>query len=177
MTEPYVGEIQLFGFNFAPYQWATCSGQLIGVRQNTTLYSLLGTQYGGDGVNTFALPNFGGSAANSRGTGPGLSPRVMGEMIGTPNVMLVSPEMPAHTHAAQIYMTRGTAGRVTTPVAGAAPSNPIAAQGFTNDGQVTTAFSPVMLAPTGNNEAHPNQQPFLTVNYSIALYGVFPSFN
>ena len=178
MTEPYIGEIQLFGFPYAPYQWATCAGQLVPIRQNTALFSLLGISYGGDGVNTFALPDFRGNAANNKGQGPGLTPRVIGETLGTPTVTVLSPEMPMHTHTAQIYMARGTTARVNTPANGAAPSNCTMAHGFTNDTvPPDTMFNPMMLYPTGGTQPHPNQQPYLAVNYSIALQGVFPSFN
>lgn len=175
MTEPYLGEIQLFGFDFAPLNWALCSGQIMPIQQNTTLYSLLGAQYGGNGQTNFALPNFGGNAANSQGEGPGLTPRVVGEIVGQPRVMLLPDEMPRHTHTAQIYMARGTPGRVNTPAPGVAPSNPTTAQGFVTDGQPDTPFAPLTLYPTGGNLPHNNQQPFLTVNYCIALRGVFPN--
>lgn len=178
MTEPFLGEIQLLGFPFAPTNWANCYGQLIPVRQNTALFSLLGANYGGDGVNTFALPNFGGNAANNQGTGPGLTPRRIGDAFGETGVTVLIPEMPTHTHTAQVYMARGTAGRVNVPPTGCAPSNCTAAQGFTNDAVAPdTMFNPLMLSTAGRTQPHPNQQPFLAVNYSIALQGVFPSFN
>lgn len=176
MTEPFLGEIQLFGFPYAPYQWATCSGQIIPIQQNTALFSLIGTQYGGDGRTTFALPNFGGNAGDNQGQGPGLTRRVVGEMIGESNVTLMITELPPHTHAAQIYMTRGTTARVGTPATGAAPSNPTASQGFVTDGAPNTTFNPLAIGPAGGTQPHPNQQPYLTLNYSMALAGVFPSF-
>lgn len=177
MTNPFVGEIQLFGFGFAPAGWATCSGQIVPLRQNPTLYSLLGTLYGGDGVNTFALPNFGGNAAMSQGQGPGLTPRPIGSMLGAPNVTLLNDEMPRHTHAADIYMARGGAARVNVPQRGCAPSNCTSAQGFTADSTPPdTSFHPLTLSPAGGGQFHNNQQPYLVLNYSIALQGVFPSF-
>lgn len=176
MTEPYIGEIQLFGFPYAPYQWATCSGQLIPIQQNTALFSLLGTQYGGDGKTTFALPNFGGNAGDNQGQGPGLTRRVVGEMIGESSVTLLINELPQHTHVAQIYMARSTTARVGTPVTGAAPSNVAGAQAFVTDGAPDTVLNPMAIGPAGNTQPHPNQQPYLALNYSIALQGVFPSF-
>lgn len=177
MTEPYVGEIQLFGFPFAPAHWATCNGQIMAIQQNTTLFALIGTLYGGDGRVTFALPNFGGMAGDNQGQGPGLTQRFVGEMVGEPNVNLLVNEMPMHTHAAQVYLARGVTARVDTPVTGCAPTNCTASHGFTTDGAAPNAlFNPMMLAPAGGGQSHPNQQPFLAVNYSIALQGVFPSF-
>ncbi|ATQ44121.1 phage tail protein [Caulobacter mirabilis] len=176
MTEPFIGEIQLFGFPFAPAKWATCSGQLIPIQQNTALFSLLGTQYGGNGTTNFALPNFGQYSPDNQGQGPGLTPRTVGEMVGTPTVTLLQNEMPAHTHTAQIYMARGVTARVGTPQANSAPSNPTAAQGFVTTGAPDTVLSPMTLAMSGGGLPHENSQPYLTVNFSIALQGVFPSF-
>lgn len=177
MTNPFVGEIQLFGFPFAPVGWATCSGQIVPLRQNPALYSLLGTNYGGDGVNTFALPNLNGFSAMDQGTGPGLTPRRVGDLVGTTGVTLQNDQMPMHTHAAQIYMARGTAARVNTPQTNCAPSNCTMAQGFTNDATPPdTTFHPMTLSPAGGGQIHPNQQPYLVLNYSIAMQGVFPSF-
>ena len=178
MTEPYVGEIQLFGFPYAPAHWATCNGQIIAIQQNTTLFALIGALYGGNGSTNFALPNFAGLAGDNQGQGPGLTPRVVGETVGEPNVSLMSTEMPMHTHAAQIYMTRGSTARVAVPAPQCAPSNCTASHGFINDGTApNTMFSPMMLQPAGGSQPHMNQQPYLAVNYSIALQGVFPAFN
>src|SRR5512147_1323284 len=105
MTDPFVGEIRIFGFNFAPRGWATCNGQLMPISQNTALFSLLGTYYGGDGKSTFGLPNLQDSGPVHQGQGPGLSERFIGEQSGIPNVTLIETEMPVHTHS-----PRGTGG-------------------------------------------------------------------
>lgn len=177
MTEPFIGEIQLYAFDFAPYRWATCNGQIVPLQQNTALFSLLGTLYGGNGTSNFALPNFGGNAGNSQGQGPGLSPYTAGETLGSPQVTLLSTEMPAHTHTAQIYMARGSTARIRQPVAGAAVTTPAGSQAFVIDGQVNTLMSPMCLSTAGSTLPHDNMQPYLTLNYSIALQGNFPSFN
>src|SRR4029453_7998397 len=100
MSEPFLGQIQAFGFNFAPRGWATCDGQILPIAQNTALFSLLGTTYGGNGVNTFGLPDLRGRVAVHQGNGPGLSPYVIGEVTGTESVTLILTQMAAHNHAA-----------------------------------------------------------------------------
>ena len=100
MTDQFVGEIRMFGGNFAPVGWAMCNGQIVAISQNTALFSLLGTMYGGDGKTTFALPNLQGSAVMNSGSGPGLTPRIQGEVGGAPNVTLIASGIPAHTHQA-----------------------------------------------------------------------------
>lgn len=176
MTEPYIGEIQLFGFNYAPKDWATCSGQIMPVRQNTALFSLIGAYYGGDGRATFGLPNFGASAANNQGQGPGLSLYNIGELSGSAQTTVLEAQMPSHFHTAQIYMARGAVARVGVPTPGAAPSNPSGSQAFVVEGGPDTTMSSSTLNVTGGSQPHPNEQPYLTLNYSIALVGTFPSF-
>jgi microcystin-dependent protein len=176
MTEPFIGEIQLFGFSYPPYGWASCNGATLAIRQNTALYSLLGAQYGGDGVNTFQLPNFTNRAANNQGPGPGLDNRTMGEAYGENAVTLTTDTMPAHNHQLVVYATRAATDKVGAPVAGAAITPPGQSHAFIPNVGPTTTLSPMVLAPSGGNGPHENRQPFLAVNYSIALQGNYPAF-
>jgi microcystin-dependent protein len=177
MTEPYFGEIQIFGFPYAPANWANCTGALMAIRQNTALFSLIGIQYGGDGTVTFALPNFANCTAVSQGQGPGLTNRVMGEMFGENAVSLTVETMPSHAHQVEVYATRAATAKVGTPVPGAAITPPALAQAFVPAGVPNTTLAPMILAPSGSNVPHENRQPFLALNYCIALQGVFPSFD
>lgn len=177
MTEPFLGEIQIFGFSFAPKDWADCNGSLMSIQQATALFSLLGTQYGGDGVRTFALPNFARYAACGQGAGPGLTPRVMGEIFGEDGVTLGNDEMPMHNHLISTYGVRGTANRTGTPVAGAALTNPTNGSAYVPNATGDTTFSPIMLSPAGGNGAHENRQPYLALGFCISQQGVYPSFN
>jgi len=176
MTTPFVGEIQIFGFPYAPKSWANCTGGLMAIRQNTALFSLIGAQYGGNGTTTFALPDFVNCAAVSQGQGPGLTNREMGEMFGENAVTLTDDTMPPHLHQFEVYATRAATAKVGTPVPGAAITPPGLSQAFIPDGVPDTTLAPMVLAPSGNNGPHENRQPFLALNYSIALQGVFPSF-
>ena len=173
MSSPFVAEIRIFAGNFAPTGWALCNGQLLPISQNTALFSLLGTFYGGDGKSTFALPDMQGNAPMNQGDGPGLSQRFLGEMSGTSNVTLIQSEMPAHNHIAM----GGDAGDgQTTPGpanvwAGSADRDPPATY-------TTTApnvnMNPFALGITGSSFPHNNMQPYLTLTFIIALQGVFP---
>lgn len=176
MTEPFVGEIQLFGFPFPPYKWASCTGALLPIRQNTTLFALLGVQYGGNGTVTFQLPNFVNAAPCSQGSGPGLTGRVMGEFFGSNTVALDTTTMPTHMHQLDVYATRAATDKVGTPAPGAAITPPGQSLAFVPNGTPDTHLSPLTLSSTGGNGPHENRQPFLALNYSIALEGVFPSF-
>jgi microcystin-dependent protein len=173
MADPFLAEIRIFPFGFAPRGWAACNGQLMPISQNTALFSLLGTTYGGDGRTTFALPDLMGSAPMQQGQGPGLSERYLGEAGGEPAVTLLQPEMPMHNHALQAFVGRGANTNAPGPavtlsssqgnfVYDSAPPNP-AAQMY-----------PGMLAPSGGNQPHNNLQPYLTLNFCIALQGIFP---
>ena len=171
MLEPFLGMIALFGFNFAPKDWALCNGQLMSISQNSALFALLGTMYGGDGVTTFALPNLQGRVPLGMGNGPGLTPRTQGEMSGTENVTLLSTQMPQHNH----FMTAsGDAPTVTSPSDGSLGT---AARGSSAI-YVSGATTPVNMASstsmTGGNQPHSNMQPYIAMNYCIALTGVFP---
>ena len=179
MTEPFIGQIQLFGFNFNPRGWAFCNGATLPIQQNTALFSLLGTQYGGNGQTTFQLPNFAGRAANQQGQGAGLTPRTIGETFGVNTVTLTTQQMPLHNHACQVYAQNTQASRSSSPAAGnwLSVSSDAAATAFLPAGAVNTTFAPNMIQPSaGGGQPHQNQQPYLGVNFCIALQGIFPSF-
>lgn len=171
MANPYVGEIRMFGCNFAPQGWAFCDGRLLPITQNTALFSLLGTTYGGNGTSNFALPDLRGRVPVNWGQGPGLSDYVLGQAAGSETVTLTSGEMPQHSH--QVAANNGS-GTVTRP-AGAVPartgtSNYAAAP----DG---TAMNAGMLSSAGGSLPHANLQPYLALNFCIALQGIYPSRN
>ena len=170
MTDPFVAEIRVFGFTFAPKGWAMCNGQLLPISQNTALFSLLGTTYGGDGKSTFALPNLNGAAPMHQGQGPGLTRRDLGETGGNDHVTLLESEMPVHTHPLNASAAEGidrtpANGRFANEIGGinsyAAPSG-------------STDFAPQTLSATGGGLPHNNLQPYLTLNFCIALQGIFP---
>ena len=172
MADPFVAEIRIFAGNFAPTGWALCNGQLMPISQNTALFSLLGTTYGGDGKSNFALPNLQGSAPLQAGQGPGLSLRDLGEIGGEQNVTLLQTEMPAHAHTAQATGT----GNQTTP-----QNNAWAAgqKGFGNTYAPSNAPTNVQMNPfgtsiSGGNLPHNNMPPYLCLTFIIALQGVFP---
>ncbi len=174
MSDPFIGEIRVFGGNFAPKGWALCNGQLMAIVQNTALFSILGTRYGGDGRTTFGLPNLQGSAPMHQGAGPGLTPRSLGEKGGSPYVTLLTSEMPAHTHTP---MGDGAAGSATASVAtnnvwGSA-SNRSGSSIYTNDPS-RVQMSPMALGVSGGSQPHNNMQPYLGLNFIIALEGIFP---
>lgn len=175
MSDPFIGEIQLFGFDFAPRGWAFCQGQLLPISQNTALFSLLGTQFGGDGKSTFALPNFQGNAACAQGQGPGLSQRDVGETFGTATVTLNANQMPAHSHPLKVYSQTDTSLNHGTPASGDAIVPPNNTLVFTDNDKTPTAFANGAVGPSGGNQPHANTQPYLALNFCIALAGVFPS--
>jgi microcystin-dependent protein len=175
MSEHFLGEIQIFGFGFAPYQWAQCSGQIMPLSQNTALFSLLGTNFGGDGRTTFGLPNFSGSAACGVGPGPGLTERIIGETFGSETVTLLPTEIPQHSHAFNIYNQGVAAKRHGIPVAGDALSAPGTVTPFAAGTIPSGTFPAQMVQPTGGSQAHANQQPYLAMNFCIALQGTFPA--
>lgn len=182
-TEPFIGEIKIFGFNFAPRSYATCSGQILSIATNTALFSLLGTTYGGNGQTTFALPNLSGRMAISQGQGPGLPDHTMGEIGGHTSVTLLTQNLPAHTHAAQgisINMPVSNSGGDTDSPQGAYLANN-GSEVFSSEA-TPGAFSGALNASgqtgiTGSNYPVSIMNPYLVVNYSIALYGIFPSRN
>ncbi|MGE8219858.1 MAG: phage tail protein [Stenotrophomonas acidaminiphila] len=178
MTEPFIGEIQLFGFNFNPRNWAYCNGATLPISQNTALYSLLGTTYGGNGQTTFQLPNFAGRAGCQQGNGPGLTPRSLGETFGVNMVTLTNNEIPQHVHGINGYLPTDASKKSGAPVANGGLSQPAATinKPF-NSGNPNTTFAPNMISPSaGGGQPHQNQQPYLGVNFCIALQGNYPPF-
>ena len=170
MADPFVAEIRIFPFNFAPKGWAFCNGQLMPLSQNTALFSLLGTTYGGDGKSTFALPNLQDSASMHPGQGPGLSLHDLGEAGGSKTVSLLESEIPVHTHAFRANNTTADSGTPTDSSVGRTGFN--AYQTTINANLTQMATQGVSLA--GGSQPHNNLQPYLTLNFCIALQGVFP---
>ncbi|HEY3740761.1 MAG TPA: tail fiber protein [Bryobacteraceae bacterium] len=171
MSDQFVAEVRCVGFNFAPKDWAVCNGQILPLSQNTALFSLLGTYYGGNGTSNFALPNLQANVAMGQGNGAGLTPRVIGETGGTSSVTLLQTEMPAHNHRYMIDFGDGPAASG-TPNAQAAVS--FGAPAFANVTTPLTAFATNALAFTGGNQPHNNMMPYLTLNFVIALVGIYP---
>ncbi|TXI40972.1 MAG: phage tail protein [Nitrosomonas sp.] len=169
MSDPYIGEIRSFGFNFAPVGWAQCNGQLLPISSNTALFSILGTTYGGDGRTTFGLPNLQGNVVMGAGTGGGLSNRTLGESGGTVTETLTMQQIPPHTHPANAHPGNGNkptpAGNFWAQDLGGSKEYGDSAPAQMSAGTVT---------PTGGGQAHNNLQPYLVLNYCIALRGVFP---
>ena len=176
MSEPFIAEIKIFAGNFAPRGYAFCDGQLLPIAQNTALFSLLGTTFGGDGRTTVGLPNLQGKAAMHPGRGPGLTARRLGQRGGVEGVVLPAAQMPNHTHIAQasttqasqlgpanlLFGTGPTAGRQTTPL-------------FAADTETLVNMQSGSLGNTGGGQSHTNEQPYIALNYIIALVGVYPS--
>ncbi|MBT8258475.1 MAG: tail fiber protein [Bacteroidia bacterium] len=162
--EPFIGQIQIFGFNFAPNGWATCDGQLLAISSNTALFSLLGTIYGGDGRTTFALPGLRGRTPVHFGAGPGLSPKSIGQRSGNETSVLSMANMPAHSHNRGISTATGEED---------SPLNNFVAMhsgAFNED-----ASNQVASSNTGSSQSFSNRDPYLVVNYCIALFGIYPS--
>lgn len=172
MSDPFVAEIRMVGFNFAPKGWAQCDGQLMAISQNTALFSLLGTQYGGDGKSTFALPNLQGSAPMQWGQGPGLTDRVIGESSGAQTVTLINSEMPSHTHVAQ---ANGDGPTTSDPANATWTAVSILAAPPYGPATNLAPMHPMALSFAGASMPHNNMQPYLTVNFVIALQGVYPA--
>jgi microcystin-dependent protein len=176
MADPFVAEIRIFTFNFAPTGWALCNGQLFAISQNTALFSLLGTMYGGDGKTTFGLPNLQGNAPIHQGQGPGLADRVVGESGGAAAVALTQSETPTHTHAVNC----NTASATKLTPAGNVPAGSLPATQMRY--VPSPASAPVQMAaasisPVGGGLPHQNRQPYLGLNFCIAMQGVFPPRN
>ena len=169
MSEPFVAEIRIFGFNFAPSGWALCDGQLMPISQNTALFSLLGTTYGGDGRSTFALPDLQDRSPMHPGQGPGLSLRDLGETGGSETVTLLEAEMPAHTHAVAASSTLAD-----TPTPGGMSFAKSAGAYQTGTAQNLVAMANAALPVQGGSQPHNNRQPYLVLNFCIALQGIFP---
>jgi microcystin-dependent protein len=174
MSDPFIGEIKMVGFTFAPYGWAFCNGQTISIQQNTALFSLLGTTYGGDGRTTFGLPNLQGGAPMHRGNGPSLTPRTQGNSGGVTTVTLNANTMANHTHAAMAVEGYDSA----TPennTWGTLPGGREPANSY-QSGTANVTMGAAALDPAGNASPapHTNMQPYLAVNFVIATMGIYP---
>ncbi|MDO8397011.1 MAG: tail fiber protein [Bradyrhizobium sp.] len=170
MADPFVAEIRIFPFNFPPKGWAFCNGQLLPLSQNTALFSLLGTTYGGNGKSNFALPDMQGNAPMHPGQGPGLSLHDLGELGGSTTVTLLESEIPAHSHSMSGYQS-DPADRFNPNNASLARSNNGQAYGPPSN---LTQMAFQALPPAGGSQPHNNMMPYLTLNFNIALQGVFP---
>jgi len=173
MSDPYLSEIRIFSFNFAPKNWAFCNGQTMSIQQNVALFSLLGTTYGGDGIRTFQLPNLQGNVPISWGNGAGLSPYTLGEVGGVTNVTLTAATVPQHMH----NFNATTMVSATALPTGAVFGNNTGGSGIANYSSFATAdpLNPATVELAGGNLPHNNLQPFLVLNFCIALSGIFPS--
>jgi microcystin-dependent protein len=180
--EPFLGGIYMMGFNFAPSGYAMCNGQLLSIAQNTALFALIGTFYGGNGANTFALPDLRGRVPVHQGQGSGLSSYTIGEVAGSENVTLITSQIPAHTHGIQAINAAGTTN---LPAGAFLAQGPSTGSGpnATSLNTYTSSVSPVVdlnagsITATGGSQPHSNLQPLLVVNFIIALQGIFPSRN
>jgi microcystin-dependent protein len=180
MSQPFLGEIIIFAGNFAPRGFALCQGQLLPISQNTALFSLLGTTYGGNGTTTFGLPDLRGRYPRGMGTGPGLSTVVEGELGGAENQTLTLNEIPAHTHTATENVSNA-AGTVGTPNGAFLAKDPTGGSVPMYNSTATPgkalAAGAITVSPSGGSQPHPVLDPFLALNFCIALTGIFPSRN
>ncbi len=172
MANPFVAEIRMFGGNFAPTGWASCDGQLLPISQNTALFSLLGTSYGGDGKSNFALPNLAGAVPIGQGQGPGLSERFLGEMSGETSITLLTSEIPLHTHSMNAHTPDNADLLTPTALDVLAKANPGNAFNSTTSGVQAMNIQELTLA--GGSLPHNNMMSFLTVFFIIAMQGVYP---
>jgi microcystin-dependent protein len=169
MSTPYIGEIRMVGFNFAPQGWAFCDGQVMAIAQNDALFALIGTTYGGDGQITFALPNLLGRVPIHMGTGPGLSTRVIGESGGSESVTLTTNQLPAHGHTPLAYSAVGSQS---------SPQNGLWAGSADARYSTSPANQPMrntLIGAGGGGQPHANLMPFAAINFIISLFGIFPS--
>jgi len=177
MAQPFIGEIRIMGFTYAPRGWALCTGQLLQIQQHSALFAVIGITFGGNGSTNFALPNFQGIAPMGWGNGPGLTPRVIGETTGEPSVTLTVQQMPAHIHVAVGKAPTSAATQlVAAPANDAGLGTALPARLFAAP-PATTNFAPTMIGQSGNSQPHNNIQPLLTLNFCMALEGIFPSRN
>lgn len=173
-SEPILGTIFIFAGNFAPSGYQLCQGQLLAISQNAALFSILGTTYGGNGVSTFGLPDLRGRAPIGQGSGPGLSPVNLGEIAGAQNVSILTNNMPAHTH----LIGCDSGGAANTDPTNGIPGNPgLGQQAIWSAGPANATMLPTMVKPVGGNLPVNIQNPYLGINYIIAVNGIFPSRN
>lgn len=180
MSDPFIGEIRMFGGNFAPLNWAFCNGQLLSISEYDALFALIGTTYGGDGQSTFGLPDLRGRIPIGEGSGPGLTPRVIGESAGTETVTLTQNQLPTHSHTANVTSVTGDLPGPAinaVPAALASPGRFYAAPSNVAPQPHTVAMNPASIGPAGGNQPHDNIMPSLCVSFIISLAGVFPSRN
>ena len=170
--EPFIGQIQAFGFNFPPRGWAFCNGQLLPIAQNTALFSLLGTTYGGNGQTTFALPDLRGRSIVHAGQGPGLSYIQQGEMWGQQMVTLLPNNLPAHNHPVSVAVNTATGEESASTLYLTSH-----ASAFSEAPAAGSVLKGVTSGPAGDGQPFSNRNPFLGMNYCIALYGIFPTQN
>lgn len=178
MTQPFIGEIQIMGFNFNPRGWAFCNGATLPISQNTALFSLIGVIYGGNGQTTFQLPNFAGRAGMSQGNGPGLTPTSLGQSGGVQSVTLTTNQIPNHGHTLTCGVPTTPTPAQQTPIPG--PTALLGQSGpnstYSDVATPAVAFNPAAIATYGASQAHENRQPYLGLNIVIALQGIYPSF-
>ncbi len=175
MSTPFLGQISIFSFNFAPKGWALCNGQILAISQNQALFSLLGTMYGGDGRQTFALPNLQGKLALGFGQGSGLNNRVQGEVGGEQNHTLINGEMPPHNHTANFAAKTSPGADSLDPTGKLWVEDPNGNVTFATAGNEVLA--PAAIGNTGGSQPHSNMQPYLVVSFCIAVVGIFPTRN
>jgi microcystin-dependent protein len=173
MSQPFIGEIRMFGGNFAPAGWAFCNGQVIPISENDTLFNLIGTTYGGDGQETFALPNLQSRVPVHMGQGPGLSNYTIGQMGGVETVTLTTNQIPSHTHAPTANNGTGTS---TNPANNVWAGQPAYLQ-YNPGGSEDSALKSNAIQQAGGNQPHDNMIPYLCVNYIISLFGIYPTQN
>lgn len=176
MASPFVGEIRMCGFSFAPVNWAMCNGQSVNISDNAALYNLIGTTYGGDGVNTFNLPNLQGRVCVNQGQGTGLSQYVMGQVAGTESVTLTTQQLALHNHPLFASNNTVTTNLPAGNIIGTGPTSP-AAQNFYTSGSPTATgnMAPTTLTNTGSSQPHENRMPWLNITFIIALFGIYPT--
>jgi microcystin-dependent protein len=174
VSDQYIAEIRIFSCNFAPTGWAFCQGQLLQISQNTPLFAVIGTYYGGDGVRTFALPNLQGAAPIHQGQGPGLSPYFIGQTGGSPTAYLFPSQVPAHTHA---FQASARPANLNTPASQTALAHSAPSTIYKTPAGAATpqGLAPGTVTVAGNGIPHNNMMPYLALNFCIALVGIFPS--
>jgi microcystin-dependent protein len=182
MSEPYLGQIEAFPYNFVPKGWAACQGQLMAIQANTALFSVLGTTYGGDGIRTFALPDLRGRVAMGQGNGAGLTPRVIGEQLGETTHTILLSEMPAHSHT--LNTAPSATGNIDTPGPTVVLANATGKQGgdtitVTPYAAVppvpSVAMAPTAIAMSTGGQPHENMMPYLALQFCIAITGIYPT--
>jgi microcystin-dependent protein len=174
MTDQFLGEIRMFGGTFAPTGWATCDGQLMPISQNTALFSLLGTQFGGDGRTTFALPDLRARLPVHQGNGAGLTPRTLGESGGSSTVALIGQQLPPHTHQLNAFVGRGPTPAA-TPAKGDSLTTSVQGSAYASGASANAPMNPAVLSTAGGGQPHNNMMPSQSLMFIIALQGIFPA--